>query len=108
LELYVELIKIYKPNVICVGIDFKKNTILAKPCDLLYQSKDIVAEALDSDVVEKITYFRKEIEVRTSTPAFHSSTCIISKFINITTNSNIKVVAPGLCVQCKGCCSDLK
>ncbi len=104
LEKYIDLINKYRPDVACVGIDFKKTTILEKPCDLLYHSKKTVSKALDKNVQSKITYFRNEIEKRTEIPIFHSSTCIISSFNGMKTNSNIKIVAPGLCVQCNDIC----
>lgn len=103
LDKYIELINLYNPTVACIGIDFKKNTILMEPCDLLYHSKDIVDKAFDSDIKLKINYFRKRIEAETPVPVFHSSTCIISKYCNIATNSNIKTVAPELCIQCNMC-----
>lgn len=103
LDKYIDLINYYKPDVVCVGIDFKKTTILDKPCDLLYHSKEVVEKVLDRDIATKIALFRKRIEDKTLIPVFHSSTCIISKFINSTTNSNIKVVAPRLCIKCGGC-----
>lgn len=103
LDKYIELINIYMPDVACIGIDFKKNTILEEPCDLLYHSKDIVDKAFHSDIKSKIISFREKIKDKTLIPVFHSSTCIISKFCNHPINSNIKTVAPELCVQCNVC-----
>ena len=103
LDIYIEQINYYKPDVVCVGIDFKKTSILDKPCDLLYHSKEIVEKAFDHSVASKVVFFRKKIEENTLIPVFHSSTCIISKFTNNMTNSNIITVAPKLCTQCGGC-----
>lgn len=103
LEQYIDIINRYKPDVACVGIDFKKATILEKPCDLLYHSKEVVDKALDLNLESRILFVRNQIEKRASIPVFHSSTCIISNYLNYKTNGNIMSVAPSLCRRCNGC-----
>lgn len=100
---YIELINISNPNFICIGIDFKKNTILDSPCDLLYHDKEIVSKALDDNVERKLLEFSQKIKNTIHIPIFHSSVCIIANSVHSASKLNIKSIAPALCDQCSCC-----
>ena len=104
---YLHLINKYDPDFICVGIDFKKDTILNHPCNLLYQGKKVIDQALNPFIKNKFIKFNTFLynNIENKKVIYNSSVCIISNSLNFKSKLPLYSIDKNLCRNCT-CCFD--
>lgn len=104
-ENYLEIIEKYKPDSICIGIDFLKYNLDKEicPCDLLYKDIESSKKAIKIAINKGFNEFSKQIQIASSKIVFHSSICIIAYVLGVKPKLNINNKYKILCSNCGIC-----
>jgi DNA repair photolyase len=103
LELYVDAIIKYSPDIVCTGIEYKKET---KDSTKILFNHPAYKNLKCNDLSENLIVFRERVSKTISNPVFFSSICVSAFARDYFPTPFIWKDLPKLCVKCRDCQKD--